>query len=287
MVWWVVLAVLSAEPAPCPVELDVTVLEPSAPSPEAFRQALQAELGRDVVLARAAQCDQVAIAIDVGVVTITVRGRESEEQKRVLVRAADTQVVRESVLLAAGLLRSQLAEHLRNLAAASIPPPSPAPVTQAPLSAPPAWWINVNGLLGITAMGIIATGFEAAGQRKLGVVRLGLSASYTFAVEGGRTSSRVQLFPEIGAYGGPWRARFGLFLGAGPLIMHELDGSGADVDTYVVLFAFRPRVVFAVSILPEVDLQLTGGLTLAKDSRALPRDFLYGALALSYGLGPW
>lgn len=281
MLFLAVLTVLSAQATPCPVQLDAAILDSSALTGDEFRDALKAELGRDVVLGREAHCDQVAIAVDVGVVTITVRARGSDGNKRLLTRSPTTQVVRESVLLAAGLLRGQLDEHLRELVPVPAPPPAPAVEQPAEIETP-RWWVNAGGTFGITGMGIVVAGIEAQGQRRFGWVRAGLAVSYTLGIESRQPSSRFQVFPEAGVYGGPARLRLGLFLGLGALLFHEEDAR--PQSTVHAALAFRPRVSIAVSLSPDLDLQLGGGITLALDPGGLPRHFLFGALGIAYGV---
>ncbi|MBX7113117.1 MAG: hypothetical protein K1X64_02195 [Myxococcaceae bacterium] len=281
MIAWLVLTALSAQRADCPVQLEASVLDGSTLSAAEFRQALSAELAREVVLEGAPQCDQVAIVVDVGVVTLTVRARGSHEQKRLLTRTGNTQVVRESVLLAAGLLRAQLEAHLRGLPAVAAPAPSLPPVEETKPAAVPAWWVNGSGALGLTAMGLLLSGLELQGQRRFGLVRAGLAVSYSMGIETNKPSSRFQLFPEAGIYGGPGPLRLGLFVGAGPLFMRE--PSVGDSDNFQVLFAFRPRVVIAVAVASELDVQLGCGFTLALDASNLPRGLLYGSVGAGYG----
>ena len=123
---------------------------------------------------------------------------------------------------------------------------------------------------------------ELQGQRRFGLLRAGLAVSYSLSVEANQPSSRLQVFPEAGIYGGPSLLRLGLFLGIGPLFIREplvVDDAGG----FQVLLAFRPRVSVAVALTPELDLQLGCGFTLALDAGNLPRHFLYGSLGVGYG----
>jgi hypothetical protein len=278
-------AVVAAPPAPaCPVELAVQVLTSEPLEPEQFRSALSAELGRPVTLEVRAQCDGVAVVVDVGVVTITVRAAGLDGRKRVLPRKADTAVVQERVWLAAGLLRKQLEAHTAELAAVALP----APAAHTPAAAPrpaPQWWFDIQGTSGILARGFILAGFEAGAHWSdaSGLFHVGLAAGFAQSVVANEPSTRWQLMPEVGVHGGPGRFRLGVLVGAGLLVAREPTLGDAGFTGFAAL---RARGLVGVTLSRGVELALTGGIVLASDASALPRSAVWGGLSVSFGLAP-